>query len=106
MTVPFEARCSVHDGQAALTLTGELDLDATSQLRHAVARCLAERPAYLGIDLADLTFCDCSGLRALLRARDDGEHLGTVVNLHGTSHSVSRLLALTGTEPLFGPDAF
>lgn len=59
------------------------------------------------VDLAAVTFCDCAGLNALLRARLEAMESGADgvrrFRIHGMSGQVARLLDLTGTRRYF-PD--
>jgi anti-sigma B factor antagonist len=52
-----------------LRVAGELDLATAGALGEQVALALADRPAELVVDLAEVTFCDSSGIEALLNAR-------------------------------------
>jgi anti-anti-sigma factor len=56
------------DATARLTLAGELDLATAGVLDEHVRRVAGDRPARLIVDLAGVTFCDSSGIEALLRA--------------------------------------
>ena len=87
-------RASVSDG-SVLRLSGDFDHDDVDTFRDAV-RALAPAPAPVVIDVADLTFLGCPGLRALLdeRRRRDG------LTLRAPSRRVRRLLELAGAEEL------
>ena len=63
------------DGAVRMTLTGELDLSATDGLRARLDE--VQRPERrVRLDLSELEFIDCSGIRAILdamaEARRDG----------------------------------
>ncbi len=82
---------------------GELDLDSGPRLREHLAAELAHRDAsQLVLDLTDVTFCDSSGLGALVatqrRARLLDRHLVLVLDRHSQLH---RLLELTETLGVF-----
>ncbi|MBO0517888.1 STAS domain-containing protein, partial [Streptomyces beijiangensis] len=47
------------------------------------------------VDLALLTFCDCSGLNVFLEVWQDAAATGATLRLRRPSRVVSRLLALT-----------
>ncbi|MFD9123367.1 STAS domain-containing protein [Kitasatospora sp. NPDC059571] len=86
-----------------LTVLGELDLGTGSVLRAAARRALARTapgPAVLRLDLTGVSFCDSSGLNALLTVRAEGEAVGTLVAVTGTSPTVARLLQITGTAAM------
>lgn len=86
------------DGIAILALTGELDLAVVAQLDAAVSGVLDDGLRVLLVDLHGLTFCDSTGLGALLsvsrRMRDAG---GTCV-VAGARDAVKRLLTLTSMQ--------
>jgi anti-sigma B factor antagonist len=52
-----------------LCVTGDLDIGTTGQFDRAVSEALRTRPGSLLVDLAATTFCDCTGITALLVAR-------------------------------------
>lgn len=100
----FEAHTSVRGGSARVTLVGELDLDTARHVREAVAACLAEQPKSLCIDLTGVSFCDCSGLNALLTARMSVLQAGADFAVEGIGPQPARVLALSGTAGIL-PDA-
>ncbi|MFF8867878.1 STAS domain-containing protein [Streptomyces sp. NPDC015139] len=60
-----------HEGDAVLLgVFGELDAFTGPELGGVVTACLAERPARLVVDVSGVSFCDASGLTALLQARE------------------------------------
>ncbi|MER6522897.1 STAS domain-containing protein [Streptomyces sp. NPDC001553] len=66
-----------------LRLAGELDLETGSAIRDAVRNCLDNRPALLRIDISGVSFCDCSGIAALLWAKAEAGRAGTGFHLSG-----------------------
>ena len=52
-----------------LCVVGDLDIGTAGQFNHAVHEALRTRPGSLLVDLAATTFCDCTGITALLIAR-------------------------------------
>lgn len=79
-----------------LVLAGDVDLCSSPQLCEVIDRALAAGPRCLTIDLDDLRFCDCSGLRALIRGRKhaDQRHVDyRVTNPHG---QVAMVLDVSG----------
>jgi len=78
--------------RARIILTGELDLGADEDLRAAVAEALpAQR---VEVDLADLAYCDSSGVNALIEARLKLREQGVplyIVHPHGLVASVLRV---------------
>src|SRR5579875_2315394 len=60
--------CLLPGGADAVTVvvSGELDLACAHELACVLCEALDETPAGLRVDLAEVTFCDCAGVRALL----------------------------------------
>src|SRR4051794_25415833 len=77
---------------------GQLDYDTAPEARAAIATTLATAPVppTVDLDLAHLTFCDSSGLTALIQARNEAARAGTRLRLLAVSPSVTALLELTG----------
>lgn len=74
---------------------GEIDIDTAPQLQHALAGALKAHHEVV-LDLSQVTFMDCSGLRVLDRAlRLAHQHRSRLV-LRGAAASVRRLLKVTG----------
>jgi len=80
---------------AVVRASGEVDLDTAAALHRALAEALrAHREVVL--DLSQVTFMDCAGLRALVAARNQADRQGRRLVLRGVGHRVVRLLKLTG----------
>ncbi|WP_152644812.1 STAS domain-containing protein [Kitasatospora griseola] len=78
-------------------VNGEIDLDTAPALRRALAAALdAHREVVL--DLSEVTFMDCAGLGAVVRARNQADRSGRRLILRGASGCVVRLLELTGLQ--------
>ncbi|MEV7401928.1 STAS domain-containing protein [Streptomyces sp. NPDC091267] len=96
----------VRSGVGRVALAGELDLDTAPRVREAVTACLAKQPTSLHLDLADVTFCDCAGLSALLMARSTVLRAGVGLVVEGVGTQLARLLFLIGAEGILtGRDA-
>jgi|SRR3954447_8677218 anti-sigma B factor antagonist len=91
-------QASVRQGVALLVFRGELDLAAAAAMRRRVESVAGTG---LVIDLRDVTFIDSSGLRELLRARENVLASGARIVLAGAPASVRRLFELTGTATMF-----
>lgn len=91
---------SQHDHAFATTITlaGELDLATGPLVRAALEDCLRREIRTVDIDLADLTFCDASGLDVFLAAADHTAAAGGLLRLHHPQRIVARVLDLTGTR--------
>ena len=98
----FEAE-SLDEHTQLLTVSGELDLATSRELRRRVEACLREGNTGLVIDISELTHMDSSGLAALISAHQlalewqaqmalvvDAEHLRRTLEVRG----VDRLFAI------------
>jgi anti-anti-sigma factor len=81
---------------ALVRLRGELDLAGRARLHSALARC-GERD--VAVDLADLTFLDCSGYTALDDAARELAARGRHLHLVGARGHVAKVLDLLRRLP-------
>ena len=91
---------SLGPDRARLFLRGELDLATAALLHKRVDELLASHGQHRSlvlIDLAEVTFCDSSGLRALLEILDRCHRVGTSLRLTNVPANVHRVFELTGT---------
>ncbi|MFD9304811.1 STAS domain-containing protein [Streptomyces sp. NPDC060048] len=88
--------CVVH-------VRGDMDVDHADELRSALLLAIDSAPARAAItvDLRNSSFCDSSGLNALLTARRRALESGHVLGLAAPSHQMLRLLELSDTADLF-----
>ncbi|MFE4703265.1 STAS domain-containing protein [Streptomyces sp. NPDC056738] len=85
---------------AALTVAGPLDLKTTSILEHTVDQAINGRHTVI-LNLADITFCDSSGLNTLIRLRRHAQHSGGELILAAPPPQMMRLLTVTGANSVF-----
>ncbi|MFD3721791.1 STAS domain-containing protein [Streptomyces sp. NPDC058674] len=91
------------DRYGLIHLTGELDMETAPAVRDAVRGCLDGCPAVLRIDISGVSFCDCSGLGALLWAKAEAARAGTGFHLSGPLQPpVARVLDATRTAAHLG----
>ncbi|MFE9017838.1 ANTAR domain-containing protein [Streptomyces sp. NPDC007808] len=93
--------------RAVVKVRGELDLDNSERLGSVLREALSRSARGVHLDLADVSFCDCSMLNILLTLRRQALKQAKTVTVHSAGTVVDRLLALTGTRTLFagsGPD--
>ncbi|MGY6023432.1 anti-sigma factor antagonist [Streptomyces spinosirectus] len=84
-----------------VTVSGDLDLDSDQLLQKTLSDALDDATGGLELDLAGVDFCDCSALNVLLRVRHRAQEESKSLVLRASSPAVQRLLALSGTFPLF-----
>ncbi|GAA2752112.1 MULTISPECIES: STAS domain-containing protein [Kitasatospora] len=82
-----------------IRLTGEIDRQSVGQLESALTQPGAARGATTTrVDLAGLSFCGSSGLRAFLVADERARSRGDALVLTNVPPAVARLFALTGAD--------
>ncbi|WP_019073851.1 STAS domain-containing protein [Streptomyces hokutonensis] len=92
--------------RALLTLAGEIDLESAPLVLVYLERCLRDGMRAIDVDLASVTFCDCSGLNTFLRAAQQSEALGGTLRLHHPPTVLLRILDLVGDGfLLLGPSS-
>jgi len=102
-----DIRVYPHDlGALRVVLDGELDLATVDMCEAGLVALLSTAGTReLIIDLSDLTFVDCAGLRALIVVRSRGRSVGVRVRALQPQPIVARVLHATGTwELLIGAD--
>lgn len=81
-----------------VVVAGEIDFNTSPEVFHVMASALSAYRRGLEVDLSQVTFCDCSGLNALLRARLLALKSARPFRVTAASPPVERLLSLTGTR--------
>ncbi|MFD9124777.1 STAS domain-containing protein [Kitasatospora sp. NPDC059571] len=88
-----------HGRPAVVAVAGTLDL-RTAPVLYQDATDLIDRHPVLIVDLTDVTFCDSSGLNALLRLYRRSREVAGELILAAPPPHVARLLSLTGSDRL------
>jgi anti-anti-sigma factor len=82
---------------ARVAVVGEVDLATAHLLRDRLLGVLREQaPAVLDVDLAGVTFLDCTGISALVAVRNAAMHTGRRVRVTHPQPIVRRVLDVTG----------
>ncbi|MFK4148674.1 STAS domain-containing protein [Streptomyces sp. NPDC004065] len=89
--------------RVVVTVRGELDLDSGQEFQRALRVALARSGAGVDLDLGGVVFCDCSALNILISLRHRALAQGKTVVVRSASPVSERLLALSGTLPMFRP---
>jgi anti-sigma B factor antagonist len=99
---PLWMQLSVDDqrAEAVIAVGGHLDLDGAPALVDLARTALDGRPHELVISIADATFVDSGGLRAILEIQDVSERRGATFALRDVPPRISRLLEMTGLSHL------
>ncbi|MEU2801442.1 STAS domain-containing protein [Streptomyces sp. NPDC007117] len=88
-------------GRCRVTVAGELDVVSAPAVRDTLSEATSRHPAGVDIGCAQVTFCDCSGLSALLAATRAARAAGVELRLCAVSPALARLLRLTRTSDAF-----
>jgi anti-anti-sigma factor len=89
------------DGYTVVTISGELDIASAPVLREQLLGLLRPGASRIVIDLAEVTFCDASGLAVLVGASRRAGLLDGVVRLAAPAPLVATILRLTGLHSRF-----
>ena len=84
-----------YDGYTVVALRGELDVCTAADSVRTLTAC-ASGGARIIVDLAELTFIDCSSLREVISVRAQARQAGGDLALADPQPMVLRLLLLTG----------
>lgn len=84
-----------------LTVTGEIDMGTSPQLRSALSRVLDDVGSALIVDLSAVEFLGSSGLAVLVETHDAAAGRGIALRLVCRSREVVRPLEATGLTELF-----
>ncbi|WP_410571229.1 STAS domain-containing protein [Amycolatopsis sp. cmx-4-61] len=98
---PFSVATRTTGSGAVVTVEGELDVATAPRLRAAVDAVTLGTGQLLVVDLAGVTFCDSSGISALIAARNLAEAAGAGVALAAVPARLSRTFALIGLADFF-----
>lgn len=89
------------DGQvAAVTLPAEIDVTNSDEVRERLLSAAGQGASVLIADMSQTTFCDSTGITALVRAFRRANENGTKFRLVTTSSTVLRVLEITGVDRL------
>jgi anti-anti-sigma factor len=89
------------EGAVVCSIAGDLDLSVLAPVRVALETAIASRPPVLVVDMANVEFCDSSGLSLLLQIRLDAQAAGVPMHLAALSAPVARVFEITGTSAVF-----
>jgi anti-anti-sigma factor len=98
---PFSLTVARDGPHTVVALRGELDIAAEGELAAGLALVMATRPSVLTVDLRELEFLDSTGLRALLRLREDCGALGCRLSMVPGPAAVQRAFQVSGIAGQF-----
>ena len=92
LTVHTEQRGDV----VVVSVAGELDMATAPQLQDQITDLLDKGRSRLVFDLAEVSFCDSTGLSVFVRAKNSCDEAGGVVRLAAPQRGVLRILEVSG----------
>jgi anti-anti-sigma factor len=96
---------TIHPPTGIVRASGEIDIATAPHLVDAVVDCLRQQCRIVFVDLTDVSFMDCAGISALVRARAEASDRNAKVHLTAWSAAVERVLVLAGATQLLPPAA-
>ncbi|WP_328373419.1 STAS domain-containing protein (plasmid) [Streptomyces sp. NBC_00445] len=87
-------------GRCRVTVAGELDVVSAPDVREALRTAVSVHER-VDVDCGGLTFCDCTGLSALLAAARAAKTAGSDLRLCAVPHTLASLLRLTHAGSAF-----
>jgi anti-anti-sigma factor len=87
-----------------VVLSGVVDLAARAQLRKVLARVVADSAGAIVVDLAGVTFLDCSGIGAIVTAHTEARRRGRVLTVSRPCGVVRQTLELSGAATILVRD--
>ncbi|HET9518921.1 MAG TPA: STAS domain-containing protein [Actinoplanes sp.] len=92
LTVHTDQRTDV----VVVTVAGELDMATAPQLQDQISDLLEKGRTSLIFDLAEVSFCDSTGLSVFVRAKNSTDEAGGTVRLAAPQRGVLRILEVSG----------
>lgn len=91
-----------HNTELVVSATGDLDMSSAGELgdRLTAAIRTSEPGARIVVDLADVSFCDSQGIRALMLAHQLAEASGRSFTIRGVTGNVEQVLRIAGVLDL------
>jgi anti-anti-sigma factor len=98
------AEPAIHDKQTIrLAVAGEIDIMTADSLRDTLIHVLHKyRPIHVGVDLAEVTFMDASGVSALLKFAIAARQTDCAIAITNPRSIVYKVLKITGLLEEFG----
>lgn len=96
--IQFGADLEIDDGNAVVTLRGELDVSSLPALRRVVVSALDFRPVELTLDMSAVTFLDPAGVGGLMSAAAMAAESGCRIGVRGASASATQVLLLLDVD--------
>ena len=89
------------DGVTVLTLTGDIDLHRSVEMRERMLEVMSEKPKTTVINLSQVDFMDSSGLATLVEAMQLSRRFGGQLKLVGVQQRVRSILEISRLDSIF-----
>ena len=97
----FSVSVQPDSDEVAVLPAGELDLASVDKVEHRVRELRSAGCRHVVLDLRHVAFLDSTGLRLLMRLRNDAARDGHDLTLVPGKREVARVFELTGTRDFF-----
>ena len=94
--IPFRTETVRGEGPVVVRLIGELDQATTPQLEACLDTLREDGSPDIRLDLSGLSFCDSSGISAMLMASQSWTKAGGHLSIASPQDAVRRVLEITG----------
>lgn len=103
---PLELIVEMVGDMGVVRLRGEVDHATGPQLRACAESLFGDGARSLVLDMAQVTFLDSSGLKAIVQSHHQAHELGGTVTVRHAPSMVRRVMEVTGLGPFLvpGPD--
>lgn len=92
---------TINDKNATVTVEGEVDVSCASDLTDALDAVLADAPASIDVDLAQVPYIDSTGIGVLVAAAHRAAEAGSELTVSRPQPNVLRVLTLLGVGSEF-----
>jgi anti-sigma B factor antagonist len=89
-------------GDIVIRLHGDVDLDSHLEVERTIVEAVESGVERVVVDLSDVPFLDSSGVRALLKARQEAVRSRCELTVRAPQPIVAQVLQLTRVAPLLG----
>ena len=98
----FTVRSHRAGTSVVVAVVGELDFDSAPALASELTAAMDDRGVEaIVVDCRGMSFCDSSGLNALLAARLRAEEQGLAIRLAAVPAATGRMFGITGADTVF-----
>ena len=102
---PFSATVGALDGNALVTLVGDLDLNTASDLTRVLNTFIENGPAEVVLDFAELSFLDSTGISVLIAAQSSLNQQGRRLTIRSPRPPALKLFEMTGLTDILNVEA-